>query len=66
MITLQELIDLLSDLNEGTRVLNSDVKAGLFIEIKSYGYYKKEHNVDLAEKLFELLDENGLGQIATC
>ena len=43
------------------RVSNADTKAGLYIEIKQYQYYKDEHGVDMAEKLFDALNQNGLG-----
>jgi len=48
------------------RVQNVDTKVGLYIEIKQYAYYQDEMGVDMAEKLFELLDQNGLAQIADC
>ena len=53
-------------MNAGTRVSNADTKVGLYIEMKRYKYYKDELNVDMAELLFDALDQNGLGQIADC
>ena len=48
------------------RVQNAGTKVGLYIEIKQYAYYQKEMGVDMAEKLFEVLDQNKLAQVTDC
>ena len=64
--TLQEIIDQLTQLNEAKRISNAEVRAGLYIEIKQYQYYKDELNIDMAEELYDALNKNGLGQISAC
>jgi len=67
MMTLQELIDTVRLLNsDAPRVSNGDTKVGLYIEIKDYQGQIVSPGYNLAELLFNTLNENNLATISDC
>lgn len=57
--TLDEVIELLLSLNEDFPQSNRDMKIGLYIETKMYGFYK-ERGLDIAEMLYNNLKKYDL------
>lgn len=55
MLTLEETIEMLLELNANYPRKDIDTKVGLYIETKMYNYYKDSHGQDLAVMLFETL-----------
>ena len=64
MITMTELIEnVMMLLDDGPRTVNSETKAGLYIELKDYDD-KLAKGWNTAQMLFDVLDAHGIGNIA--
>lgn len=67
MVTLEQVIENVRILNENApRTVNSERKAGLYIELKDYKDQLADTGYDLAELAFGILSKHGLGTIADC
>ena len=55
MLTLDETIEMLLNLNANFPRKDIDMKVGLYIETKMFNFYKNVHGVDLAEEVFKVL-----------
>ena len=67
ILSFDEIVSQVNLLNDDfPRVINSSTKVGLYIEIKNYDWYLAEHNIDMAELLFNALKAHGLSQVADC
>ena len=60
LLTLEETIEMLLNLNANFPRRDIDMKVGLYIETKMYNFYKTVHGVDMAEQVFEVLKRYGL------
>jgi len=66
IMTLEETIDLMLELNRDFPRSDRTHPVGLYIETKMYNYYLKEHGVDTAEELYNVLKSYDLETIEKC
>ena len=55
MLTLEETIEMLLELNSNFPRKDIGMKVGLYIETKMYNFYLNVHGVDLAEEVYKVL-----------
>lgn len=55
ILTLEETIEMLLDLNANFPRKDIEMKVGLYIETKMYNFYLQQHGVDMAEEVFKVL-----------
>jgi glycerophosphoryl diester phosphodiesterase len=64
MLTLEETIEMLLNMNANFPRKDIGMKVGLYIETKMYNFYKNVHGVDLADQVYETLKRYDLETIA--
>jgi glycerophosphoryl diester phosphodiesterase len=62
VLTVEEALDNLLMLNKNFP-RNKEYPTGLYIETKMYWWYKQEYGINIIEKLHQLLESRGLGDV---
>jgi len=60
MLTLEDTIEMLLNLNENFPRKDLDMKVGLYIETKMFNFYKNVHGQDIAEMVYDTLKKYDL------
>ena len=63
MLTLEETIEMLLNMNANHPRTDIGEKVGLYIETKIFNFYKNVHGIDIAEQVFNTLKKYGLETI---
>ena len=63
MLTLEETIEMLLNMNANHPRTDIGEKVGLYIETKMFNFYKNVHGIDIAEQVFNTLKKYGLETI---
>jgi glycerophosphoryl diester phosphodiesterase len=64
MLTLEEVIEMMLDLNQNFPRKDLSMPVGLYVETKMYNFYKSNFGIDFADVLYNVLKKYDLETVA--